>query len=632
MNHLADWFDHRTGYRRLVHDALYEHIPGGARWRYTWGSTLVFCFVTQIVTGVILWAAYSPSTQSAWESVYYIQHQMTAGWLLRGVHHFMAYAMVALLALHFLQVVIDGAYRAPREINFWVGLILMQIVFAMALTGYLLPWDQKGYWATKVATSMISLVPGIGPTLERLVVGGSEYGHHTLTRFFALHAGVLPGLLLLFLAMHLALFRRHGLKAREPFRQPDCTFWPDQILRDAAMCLAVLCVVLVLVLHNYVGVEAGQPLSQQLGAPLGAPADPAESYSAARPEAYFLFLFQTLKYLEAYPPVVGAVIVPGLVVLSLFLLPFIGRWQLGHRFNVAWSVALFFAACVLTGISYYADHNGRTPESQHYLAAVAAAEADAARAVELAGSPQGIPPTGALALMSQDAKSQGPKLFRQHCAACHSHFDPAGGGAADQRIVNDAPTAANLWRFGSREWLAGLLNPESITGPHYFGQTKFAEGEMVGFVKESIATPLESLDGDELAAFRRKIEDAIYTVSAEAQLPYQQAADDAEAASERITRGRDVVINDLACTGCHKFHDEGALGSAPDLTGYASREWLRSFISDPAHERFYRDTNDRMPAFAPEREDAAAPARLTPEQLDLIVSWLRHEWYEPASK
>ena len=148
-----------------------------------WGSTLSFCFFVQVVTGFVLWAAYSPSAQTAWESVYYIQNQMTGGWLLRGVHHFTAHTMVLLLVIHFVQVVVDGAYRAPREINFWLGLILLQIVLGLALTGYLLPWDQKGYWATKVATNMIALLPIMGEPLQRLVVGGSDYGHHTLTRF-----------------------------------------------------------------------------------------------------------------------------------------------------------------------------------------------------------------------------------------------------------------------------------------------------------------------------------------------------------------------------------------------------------------------------------------------------------------
>ena len=128
-------------------------FPGGSRWRYVWGSTLVFTFFVQVVTGLFLWMAYSPSAHTAWESVFHIQYQMQGGWLLRGLHHFTAQAMVVLLVLHLMQVVIDGAYRAPREVNFWLGLILMQIVLGLSLTGYLLPWDQKGYWATRVATN-----------------------------------------------------------------------------------------------------------------------------------------------------------------------------------------------------------------------------------------------------------------------------------------------------------------------------------------------------------------------------------------------------------------------------------------------------------------------------------------------
>jgi len=242
MKSLFDWLDDRTGVRGFLHEALFERVPGGARWRYVWGSTLSFAFFVQLVTGLFLWMCYSPSAQTAWESVYYIQNEMQGGWLLRGIHHFMAQAMVVLLVLHFMQVVIDGAYRAPREVNFWLGLILMQIVLALSLTGYLLPWDQKGYWATRVATNLLSVVPLVGPQLQQLVVGGADYGHMTLTRFFALHAGVLPGLLIGFLVLHIALFRRHGLCKKEPAKGPDAMFWPDQILKDAVACLAVMAV------------------------------------------------------------------------------------------------------------------------------------------------------------------------------------------------------------------------------------------------------------------------------------------------------------------------------------------------------------------------------------------------------
>ena len=118
MMTLLNWLDDRTGYKALLHEALYERVPGGARWRYVWGSTLVFTFSVQLATGLFLWMAYSPSSQTAWESVYYIQSDVLLGWLLRGIHHFTAQAMIVLLVLHLLQVIIDGAYRALREVNF----------------------------------------------------------------------------------------------------------------------------------------------------------------------------------------------------------------------------------------------------------------------------------------------------------------------------------------------------------------------------------------------------------------------------------------------------------------------------------------------------------------------------------
>src|SRR5277367_4868004 len=132
MTALLNWLEHRTGLPTLWRELLYDNIPGGARWRYVWGNALVFTLFMQMVTGICLWMNYSPGSQSAWESVYYIQYQMHGGWLLRGLHHYTAQAMVVLLAIHLLQVVIDGAYRAPREFNFWIGLILLLIVLAMS--------------------------------------------------------------------------------------------------------------------------------------------------------------------------------------------------------------------------------------------------------------------------------------------------------------------------------------------------------------------------------------------------------------------------------------------------------------------------------------------------------------------
>ena len=473
MSRLLAWLDDRTGYKVLLHAALYENIPGGARWRYVWGSTLVFTFMVQTITGLFLWMCYSPSARSAWESVYYIQYEMQGGWLLRGIHHYAAHVMVVLLAVHLAQVVIDGAYKAPREVNFWLGLLLMQVVLALSLTGYLLPWDQKGYWATSVATNLIVLVPSIGPDLQQLVVGGSNYGHATLTRFFALHAGVLPLGLVVLLVMHVAVFRRHGICAVAPDRRPAQTFWPDQLLKDVVACLAVLAVVLLLVVQGaFSDRPAGQPYEAVLGAELGAPADPAAPFAAARPEWYFLFLFQLLKYFHGASEIIGALVIPGAVMLLLLLMPILGRWKLGHGFNVALLVALGFGVLSLTVLAINEDR--RDPLHQ---AAIELAEEDGERAIQLARAPSGIPDSGAVTLLRNDPKTQGPILFARHCASCHTHQPIVTDRAPDRHAIGSSePTASNLYRFAGHEWIAGFLDPAQIgTGNRFFGATVHSE-------------------------------------------------------------------------------------------------------------------------------------------------------------
>lgn len=636
---LANWFDDRTGYRELVHASLYEHIPGGAKYRYVWGSTLVFAFTVQLITGTFLWMCYSPSGQTAWESVYYIQHEMQGGWLLRGLHHFMAQAMVVLLALHLLQVVVDGAYRAPREVNFWLGLILMKIVLGLSLTGYLLPWDQKGYWATRVATNLMGIVPVVGPSLQKLVVGGVDYGHHTLTRFFALHAGVLPGLLVGFLVLHVAMFRKHGIHVHRQDK-PDTTFWPDQVLKDAVACLAVLAVVLFFTIRPMFSASHGEaPLGDYLGAELGAPADPSNEYSAARPEWYFLFLFQFLKLFEGLGEqgeLVGAIVVPGAVMGLLALMPLVGRWKLGHRFNIGLLVCLLVGVGILTGQALYADRlaqyvakpdkqpaaeqagegEAETPEalfakkyeaSESYLKAVEAAEKEAHRAVVLARGPEGIPATGMLSILRRDPKTQGPRLFKRYCSSCHTHAD-----VADKPVEITAP---DLTGFGSRKWIAGLLDPKQIDGLHYFGGTKHKNGDMSGFVNDTLK--------DTPPADVQKI---VAALSAEAGLRSQREIDEQQQAA--IEQGRALIKETTGCTDCHKFHDAGE-EMAPDLTGYASRAWLTGMISNPNHKQYYGEHNDRMPAFA-EHADKVENNIISPANLALLVDWLRGEWYEPA--
>ena len=609
MKTILNWLDHRTGYRDFVKEALFESVPGGARWRYVWGSTLTFAIAIQFITGIILWMFYSPSSQTAWESVYYIQEEVTGGWLLRGIHHYTAQVMTVLLLLHLMQVVIDGAYRAPRELNFWFGMLLLAITLGMSLTGYLLPWDQKGFWATKVATNLMGGVPLIGDQLQRLVVGGSDYGHYTLTRFFALHAGILPGALIALIVGHIYLFRRHGITVKEPKKAPDAYFWPDQVFKDAVACLAVLVTVMIFVLWKH-------------GAGLSAPANPAENFSAARPDWYFMFLFQFLKFfpgdevfLGVPAPMWGSIILPGVAFGAFMLLPFVGamKWnikpfnrRLGDIISIAFVWLFLIGFIYLTVLGFSRDMN-----NEHHQQAVAQAAKEAARAKELVKENGGIPPEGALALLRNDPQTQGPRLFKSNCASCHAY-----GGEDGMGTQLAETSAADLKGFASRPWLTEFLSPDHHTTAKYWGDTAFVkppeggkQSKMVDYVMEDIADY-----GD---VEKEMLAELIVGLSAEAKLPNQIEMDTRDAAI--VAKLPELIGEDgLACTDCHHFQGDGR---RPDLTGYGSREWMIEFIKDPSHKRFYGSRNDRMPSYGGNNDDK--PARLSEREIEMVVDWLR---------
>jgi ubiquinol-cytochrome c reductase cytochrome b subunit len=249
------------------------------------------------------------------------------------------------------------------------------------------------------------------------------------------------------------------------------------------------------------------------------------------------------------------------------------------------------------------------------LKSVEEAEVEAQRVVTLASGPRKIPTSGAITLLREDAMTQGPRLFAAKCASCHTYIPPEGAHAGPA-IVSEKPAASNLYGFGSRAWVAGLLNAEKIAGPDYFGHTGFKEGEMAGFVKDTVSgwKPEE-------------VESVAIALSAEAKLPAQRTMDKQDA--EKIEAGKKLIVNEENCVSCHKFHDAGELGSAPDLSGYGSREWLIGMIANPAQKRFYPDTNEGMPAFA-EHEGESAENLLSRKSLEMLVDWLRGEWYEPG--
>ncbi|OAI47698.1 hypothetical protein AYO44_09045 [Planctomycetaceae bacterium SCGC AG-212-F19] len=309
------FWEERTGWRRLKQVLFLEPLPGGARWTAAFGSLLLFAFALQVVTGILLTTSYAPSVDTAWPSVNYIQEELPLGAFIRALHHWGSSAMIVLLLFHLVQVFVWGAYKKPREFTWMVGVLLLFCVLGLAFTGYLLPWDQKAYWATKVGLGIASTTPLIGDSLRSLLQGGPEMGNLTLTRFFAMHGFLLPGLIVVLIVVHLYLFRLHGLtpswwQSSEHLLATEEPFWPKQVWKDGVFALLFL-----LGLGIWCAIQP---------APLEARADPSQPYEA-RPEWYFMFLFQLLKYFEGPYEVVGTFLLPALFFLVLLFWPFLDR-------------------------------------------------------------------------------------------------------------------------------------------------------------------------------------------------------------------------------------------------------------------------------------------------------------------
>src|ERR1700747_1736988 len=228
---LWGWLNRRTGLDDLLRSALDEPIPGGARFAYIFGSGLLFIFLSQIITGIFLALYYVPSADHAHTTVAYITKAVTAGSFLRSLHAYGASAMVVVLFLHLSQTYLYGAYKGRRELLWLSGCVLFALVLGMAFTGYLLPWDQRSYFATAVGTNAVSEVPWIGESLKRMMRGGTEMGTLTISRFFVAHVFLIPACIFALVASHLFLSRKAGAAGpanEDPYRpkQKPELFYP----------------------------------------------------------------------------------------------------------------------------------------------------------------------------------------------------------------------------------------------------------------------------------------------------------------------------------------------------------------------------------------------------------------------
>jgi len=209
---VGNWLDERIGWRGIWNAIFLRKVPK-VNWFYALGSATLFVAVLQIVTGILLTIYYVPTPDHAYDSVQFITTQVPAGWFIRGLHHYGASAMVILSVLHMIRVIIYGAYKFPREITWFTGVGLLLVVVGFGFTGYLLPWDQKAFWATTVGTRIAGVAPVIGDPTLRIMRGGADLSAVTLARFFGVHVWVLPAALLILLGIHIYLVIRIGISA-----------------------------------------------------------------------------------------------------------------------------------------------------------------------------------------------------------------------------------------------------------------------------------------------------------------------------------------------------------------------------------------------------------------------------------
>jgi ubiquinol-cytochrome c reductase cytochrome b subunit len=313
----AGWLDRRTRLGPVIKAALHVRIPMSAR-TYYFGGIALFLFGIQVVTGTLLSLYYKPTPEAAYKSVQFITSDVSFGWLIRSIHHWTANLMILFVALHLVRVFVQAAYKDPRELTWVVGCLLLMVTLGFGFTGYLLPWDQRAYWATVVGTEIAGGIPLIGDTILVLLRGGPDVTGDTMSRFFGIHVLVLPIALAVLLAGHLVLVHQLGLAnperpeprvmTPEVENEPQRPFFPHYIV-DELMAWYVLLAILVV-------------LASVFPAGLEEQANPLVTPEHTKPEWYYLGVYQLLKVI---PIKVVGIMVPIVGVALLMVWPFLDR-------------------------------------------------------------------------------------------------------------------------------------------------------------------------------------------------------------------------------------------------------------------------------------------------------------------
>jgi quinol-cytochrome oxidoreductase complex cytochrome b subunit len=357
---LRDWARDRLGADDLARLAKKKEIP---LHRYTifyyLGGMALFLFLVQVATGILLLLYYRPSASEAFESIQYIMAEVPFGWLIRSIHAWGANLFVGAVVVHLVSVYFLKAYRSPREVTWFSGVLLLFLTLGFGFSGYLLPWNTLSYFATKVGTDVPAQVPGIGPLLSRILRGGSDVTGATLSRFYGIHVAILPAITTMLLGLHLYLVQRHGMSTplsveRRQSARP-MRFFPDFLLRDMVGWFSAIALL--------------AALSAFFPWELGVKADPfAPAPAGIRPEWYFLWTFQGLKYFPAkilgVPGETVGILLFGALGFLVILVPILDRRASRGLASPGWSraaVAVLLGAAILTVLALLPAAGGPVP-------------------------------------------------------------------------------------------------------------------------------------------------------------------------------------------------------------------------------------------------------------------------------
>ena len=313
LSRVAKWLNDRWPFSTVIGAALDEEIVGGSRYAYTLGSAVLTIILIQVATGIFQILFYVPTVDHAYNSLGYLRTKVPFGWLIHGLHYWGANAMIVVVVLHMTRVFLWGAYKQQRELTWLFGVALLLITMGLSFTGGPLPWDQAGYWAAEVGTSIPGSIPVVGSLTTELMRGGPDMGQLTISRFFILHVALLPIALFGLIVLHIVAFRVNGSVGPWEARKRITTgpFWPDQAFKDTMTASAVVIMLIT--------------LSVFFPPAFTGAADPLSTTFTPKPEWNFLFLYQALKYFQGPLEPLGVASVPAVLVLVLVALPFLDR-------------------------------------------------------------------------------------------------------------------------------------------------------------------------------------------------------------------------------------------------------------------------------------------------------------------